>query len=223
MLGVTPEMARLAWPAGTRLLAVDREAAMIQGVWPGFPGPGEGALLADWLTVELPSSSRDRVVSDGCFGVVAWTADARTLLERVRAVLRPEGRFGFRVFLKPDDAESPVEVYEAASQGRIGNFHAFKLRLLMAHQRDLAHGVCIGELWEAWSASSGARAVAGSGWPTEQIATIDAYRGQATRYWFPTMAELQAAIADAGLDVERVHWPSYELGERCPTLILAHR
>src|SRR4051794_34579164 len=58
LLGVTPEIYRLPWPAGTDFLAINRSAAMIEQVW---PGSREQALEADWLDLPLAAGSRDLV------------------------------------------------------------------------------------------------------------------------------------------------------------------
>ena len=55
-----------------------------------------------------------------------------------------------------------------------------------------------------------------------EIRTIEAYRGQPDAYWFPTVAELEAALEDAFVLVER-HFPSYEMGDRCPTYLFRRR
>src|SRR5262245_21927516 len=47
LFGVTPEVARMSWPSGTRLAAVDHNRTMIRGVWPGAP-LGHPALCAEW-------------------------------------------------------------------------------------------------------------------------------------------------------------------------------
>lgn len=224
LLGVTPEMAGLAWPSGTELLAVDRVQRMIDNVWPGFPEPGQGAMLADWLELDLPEGSRDRVVSDGCFGVTAWPDEHRALLRQVRRFLAPQGRFVFRVFVRPGP-EAVEQVIERALVGGFASFHAFKLCLLMACQPDTAAGVVTGEVWERWNAAvpEVERFAERTGWPVDQVRTIDAYRGQSTPYAFPTLAELHQVLDAEGFAVERVTEPSYPLGSRCPTLVTRPR
>jgi hypothetical protein len=53
------------------------------------------------------------------------------------------------------------------------------------------------------------------------VRTIEAYRGLATRYSFPSLAELRAVIAEAGFSILEVVTPGYELGDRCPTIVAA--
>lgn len=225
ILGVTPEMARLGWPQGTDLLAVDRSREMIARVWPGFPTPGGGALCADWRALPLAERSRDLVLGDGVFTVLAYPEDYRALAASLRRVLGPDGLFAFRTFVRPDRDERPAAVCDAAMDGEVDSFHAFKLRLLMSLQPDTATGVRTGDVWACW-ASDGPGAeelVDRSGWPREQIATIEAYRGRDTVYSFPTLEELRSLLAEEGFEeVERFR-PTYELGARCPTLVWARR
>ncbi len=225
VLGVTPEMAGIAWPKGTRLLAMEREPQMIERVWPGYPGPGEGAMLGDWLVDELPAASRDLVVGDGIFTVIDWPEGGHELLRRMHRVLRPGGAFAFRTFIHPDVGESPAQVFEAALGGDIGSFHAFKLRLLMACQPSLAAGIRTGEVWGVFhDTGPGAQALHdAAGWPLEQIATIDAYKGQDMVYHFPTQAQLGAAMTAAGFAQESRQVCGYELAERCPTVVARRR
>ena len=50
------------------------------------------------------------------------------------------------------------------------------------------------------------------------VNTIHNYREVATRYSFPTLAEARALAGD--FEIVATHVPAYELGERCPTLIM---
>ncbi|MCA9573263.1 MAG: hypothetical protein KC656_35750, partial [Myxococcales bacterium] len=162
--------------------------------------------------------------SDGCFGVLSWPGEHRALLRRVRRFLAPGGRFVFRVFVRPGP-EAVEEVIERALDGRLATFHAFKLCLLMASQPDTAAGVVTGEVWERWSAAvpDPTAFAARTGWPVEQVATIDAYRGQPAVYTFPTLAEIRSVLDGEGFEVERVMEPGYPLGSRCPTLVARPR
>ena len=219
-LGVTPEIARVEWPRGTRLVAVDLCADMIARVWPS--PPDAEVVQADWLAMPLADGTRDMVVSDGCFGVLQHPGAHRALLAAIGNILRDDGRFVFRIFTRPPQAELPAAVYEDALAGRIASFHAFKLRLLMAMQASSEAGVCTGDVWDELhrngpSFEELSRAAA---WPLELIETIHAYRGQQTRYSFPRLAELRALIADTALEEIACHVPDYELGARCPTIVL---
>lgn len=221
VLGVTPEMARLNWPAGTDLLAVDHSQRMIDEVWPGYPSPGEGVLCANWLDLALKKHSRNIVVSDGPFGVLRYPFEYQKLLQSLRDILQPEGFFAFRIFTSPEIKEEPKDIFDAVLSGNIGNFHVFKLRLLMAMQPDSSSGVRIGDVWDEW-VENGPQAEALSkqcGWPIEQIQTIEAYKGQKDIYCFPTLKEILEILDTGGFKIVSCTHPTYELGERCPTLV----
>ena len=223
-LGVTPEHASMKWPPGSTLLALDKSAEMIERVWPGHPRPGEGARLADWLNPPTDLGPYDIVVSDGPFGVLRHPEEHATLLAVVRRWLSPHGRFTFRVFVRPDDQETPEDVFEAALDGSPGleSFHAFKLRLLMAVQTNVLDGVHTRRVWDVWhdQGPDPAALARSRGWPLEQISTIDAYRGSDSIYCFPTTIELRKLICAARLEEETFSVPDYPLGERCPRFVL---
>jgi SAM-dependent methyltransferase len=217
VLGVTPEIAGLAWPTGTKLLAVDRCPAMIRDVWPGFPSPGAGALCADWLKMPLERESRDLVFGDGSFGVLRFPDLARELMEAVRKVMRPQALFVTRVFIRPALVEDPESVFADLRAGRIGNFQIFKFRLAMALHQDTRRGVRVGEIWDYWDKKGRpAELATARGWAPEQIASIEAYRDKNSIYYFPTFSEIRRLLQEMFARV-RVRFPSYELGERCPT------
>jgi hypothetical protein len=91
----------------------------------------------------------------------------------------------------------------------------------MALQRSVEEGVQLAGVWEAWRAiCADPRALAAKlGWDLAAIETIDAYREAAHAYTFPTLAELRGALAPR-FEERGVEVPAYELGERCPTVVL---
>lgn len=221
ILGVTPQMARLNWPDGTDLLAVDYSQKMIDKVWPGYPNPGEGALCANWTDLPLKNDSRDVVVSDAPFGVLPYPDVYQKLLHSVQKVLKTDGIFAFRIFIQPDQTENPEEIFSEARLGKIGNFHAFKLRLLMSMQTNTETGVCIGDVWDYWAKKkvNHQKLVKETGWPMSHIKTMKAYKNQADVYYFPTLQEIRDLMADENFKELNCSWPIYELGERCPTFV----
>jgi SAM-dependent methyltransferase len=224
LLGVTPELATLDWPADTSLLAIDKSEAMIQSVWPSWGVPPRAAVrCADWLAMPLDDASVDLVVGDGVYSALVHR-DYAALTAQVRRVLRPAGLFVARAFVAPPEREPVRHVADELRSARIGSFHAFKWRLAMALQASLAEGVCVGDVWRVWSDLCPDREALAAklGWELATIASIDAYRGAATRYTFPTREELRAELASA-FDERACHVPGYELGERCPSLVLTAR
>src|SRR6188768_3068242 len=60
LLGVTPEIAELAWQPPHRLVAVDKSEGMVNAVWPGDT-PTRRAIVGDWLALQLPEAPFDLV------------------------------------------------------------------------------------------------------------------------------------------------------------------
>ena len=224
VLGVTPEYARLDWPAGTDLLAVDRSEVMLRAVWPGFPAPGQGALHADWVEAELPPGSRDLVLGDGCFTLLPFPEGHRALLRKVSGMLSPDGRFALRAFVPPAVPETPAAVYEAALAEQIRGFHAFKLRLLLAHQRDPRQGVPVQRVWRSWvDGGPGPEALEALGWPRAQIDTFASYARSTAVHTFPDLDAIRALAAAEGFREVDCTTGTYELAACCPTMVLAPR
>lgn len=211
LLGVTPEVAALPW-AGA-LLAVDRSQPMIREVWPG--PAGASVVCADWRWLPLASGRFDLVVGDGCASVFAWPGEYRALGAEMRRVLVAGGRLVLRLFTSPEAREDVRDLAGDLRAGRVRNFHAFKWRLAMALQPSTEAGVRLGDIWDAWRSIRPAEEIDGAD-------TIDAYRGSDVRYSFPTLAQHRAALGQGFSELACVTG-SYELAERCPTLILERR
>jgi len=221
LLGVTPEIYHLPWPAGTDLLAVDHAQQMIDFVWPGAP---EAALCADWLDMPLVDGSRDIALLDGGIALLAYPRDSRRLVQRLRAIISAGGLCIFRLFAPPAQQESPDVVLADLLAGRIPNVNVLKLRLGMALMGSAEEGVALATVWDTLhQAAPDLTALAARlGWPVDETLAINAYRGLETRYHFLTADQVTALFCDDpdGFVLQNVHTPSYALGERCPTLVL---
>jgi SAM-dependent methyltransferase len=223
LLGVTPEIALMQWPASTQLVAVDHSQAMIDGVWPGDT-PARAARCAEWVRLPLPDASQHIVIGDGCFNALLYPDQYRAAVDEARRVLLDNGIFVIRFFLRPGISERVDTVIGDLLHGRIGNFHVFKWRLAMALHGNLEEGVRLADIWDAWhSAVPDPESLAVKlDCPREILRTIDNYRDVETRYTFPTLAEARAAFAFAFIEAESFS-PRYELGDRCPTLVFRPR
>ena len=222
LLGVTPEIALMRWPAGRRVVAVDQSPAMIRAIWPGA-ALGFHAVCARWTALPLAAGSRDIVIGDGCFSSLAGDAYG-AMARSIRRVLRGSGVFVIRFFLRPDRSEAVAGVFEDLFHRRIGSLFAFKWRLAAALHGTLREGVRLADIWDAWHAAvPRPRELADKvGWPLEKILTLDDYRGSGVRFTFPTLAEARAALR-ADFDERACHFPGYELGRFCPTFVLGPR
>jgi SAM-dependent methyltransferase len=224
VLGATAELASLRWPEDCEVTAVDLSVPMLQGVWMAAPAaPGRRlALEGNWLNMPFPAGSFALAFGDGSFSLVRQS-EGRALAQAIRQVLREDGELSLRAYVRPDQAETPEAVCEQLLAGRIGSFHIFKFRLLMSLQRGKGE-VWVADAWDAFHANCPpAEEVASRlGWAVDEVTTIESYRGQSSIYWFPTLAEFRAILEPEFIE-ESCLWPTYELGERCPTFDLRPR
>jgi SAM-dependent methyltransferase len=214
VLGVTPEL--IAAMPGS-VLAVDRERSMIDALFE--PAPNRTALVGDWLALPVPDASIDVALGDGCCTLFAFPSDYRTFAGELLRVVRPGGLVVLRLFALPEKPETLDEV--RASLADIGSFDALKWRIAMAIQSP-ERAVPVSAIRDAFDAIVPDRAVLAveKGWRREVIDHIDIYRGSPAVYSFPTLDEFRAVMAP--LEMVSCITPSYELGDRCPTLVLRH-
>lgn len=125
-----------------------------------------------------------------------------------------------RCFVRPDRAETLDAVASAALAGDVGSMHALKWRIAMALEVDHTFSVKVVDIRTAFDRLFPDRDLLAriTGWPLQVIETIDAYRGVATRYSFPTLAAIRTAAAPL-FEVGGVRLGCYELAERCPTVL----
>ncbi len=219
LCGVTPEIAGMAWPVGTRLTAVEQSPEMIREVWPGDRAGLRRAVPGNWLALPTRPGAADVVIGDGCFISVGFPGGCRALALSLRRALRPDGLLMMRCFVRPEPGEPVGQVWADLEAGAIGSFHAFKWRLAMALQPTPEEGVRAADVWDAWARGpvSPEEVKRRTGWSDAAVATIDLYRSLEHRLHFATEAELTAALAGIFRLASR-HAASYELGERCPIL-----
>jgi SAM-dependent methyltransferase len=226
LLGVTPEIAALAWPDRTRLVAIDNSEAALAAIWPkgGSSTCAATARLGDWRELPLADASVDLAAGDGSFTLLSYPSDYRVVLRELHRVLRPDGRLVLRVFAPPEKSETVSDVADALWSRRITGLHAFKWRLAMAVQPRAERAVVLGDVWRAYQSicPDPTRLVEEIGWSRESLATVDVYRDSASVYSFPALDEIRPLFADTFTELS-VHVPSYELGDRCPTLVLTRR
>lgn len=224
LLGVTPELALMQWPAATRLLAIDRSQGMISLVWPRQQHPDALAILGNWRSPPLAAGSLDLIVGDGCFTILAYPVDYHEVTRALRTILAERGTLALRFFVRPDQPEPLDQVLTDLRAGKIGSFHACKWRLAMAlHDPNGADGVRLAEIWHAWQeADFTPEPGHGPGWSPAAVATIDNYRGVKTRYSFPTLTEIRRVFGEYFRE-EACLYGSYELAERCPIMVFRPR
>jgi len=221
ILGVTVEICRLPWPRGTHLLALDHTEAMIHGVW---PGERSATICGDWLAMPLTAACRDVVCCDGGVAALPYPSGTSRLATSLQHVLVPGGVCALRLYVPPRKREPVSAVLEQLLAGRIASLNLLKLRLGMALQADPRCGVELRHIWNVLhdAAPDVAGLAVRAGWSLDHLSAIDAYRDNPVRYYFPTVEEVLAAFAASAptLTLQQLRWPSYALGECCPTLIL---
>jgi hypothetical protein len=221
ILGVTPEIATMSWPARTVVTGVDRSPEMVKTVWPGdIPGVRQ-AQCDDWFALTPPARPYEIVIGDGSINILRYPGEVRRLLAKLRTLARPGALLILRSFVLPAIPESLATLIEAARTGGAGNFHAFKFRLAMALQSSPDEGVKLDEVWQSWCRLE--TAVDGlsnrSGWLPDVVRTIDLFRDKQVRLSFPTLDGLVATLEAEGISLLDRHMPKYEMGDRCPIVV----
>jgi hypothetical protein len=221
LLGVTPELYRLPWREGTDFLAVDRTMEVIEAVW---PGPREAVRCEEWLEMQLPAASRDIVLCDGGLNLLSYPEEQQQLASILREVLAAEGLCILRLFVRPSERETREAILADLMGGRIPNMNVLKLRLWAALQEGPSQGVELDTVWRTVHGAAGSLEELASrlGWPLEETLFINAYRGSPTRYWLGTVDEVTKIFCQevGGFELASMRVPSYEYGQRCPTVVL---
>jgi hypothetical protein len=224
LLGVTPEIAEMQWPEHSMLTAVDKSLSMVRRVWPGNVPGKRRAVCGNWLLLPRPESSCHIVAGDGSFNCLAYPQEFRAMAAAIFAVLKDAGILILRCYLQKAAPESPEQVYADLRRGTIRSFHAFKLRLLMALQNNAQEGIAVRHAYGSWADHhlELGSLPSGQGWRKSAMDTIEYYKNSSTVYAFPTLAAMRGVLGEFFEEVSLLT-PSYELGERCPTVVLRPR
>jgi hypothetical protein len=215
--GVTPEIAAMSWPEGTRLLALDKSQSMIDLVWPGDIDGFRKAVLADWFDYKCTDGRHDIVIGDGNFAPLEYPLGYRALAAVAHEALTDTGILLSRFFVRTAQAETPDAVFEDLLANRIGSFHAFKIRLAAALQESAEAGVAVSDVLAAWKRAGinlGALLTM-TGWRRETVEMIYLYEGKTSRLSFPDVAEIEAVMSEH-FDHQQTRYLDYELGDHCP-------
>lgn len=215
LLGVTPELAR----SFDQVLAVDKNKAMIDNVWPGNSEMKQ-ARHADWLDLEGPKEHFAAVVGDGSLNAVTTLREIRQLLECVIDLLAPGGKFACRLYERPVKAFTEDHLRQMGSRPATLNFHAFKWQLAM-HLAETAGAsmpvVLIRERFNDLFPDRD-RLARDTGWPRDIIDMIDIYKGSPTIYTFPSRREFLNVLPKGISHARFEACGTYDLAECCPML-----
>ena len=119
VLGVTPEVVQLPWPASLRLHAFDHSAEMIATVWQPHPQIVSSARQASWQSLPLADRSVCVAVGDGSFNSLPELADYTDVLRELARVLQPDALLCLRYYALPLVRESLAEVEAAVRAGQV--------------------------------------------------------------------------------------------------------
>jgi SAM-dependent methyltransferase len=222
LLGVTPELANMAWPELCTVFAVDSSLAMARAVWPGNIPLRRVVACGNWLALPRADGSCDLVAGDGSINCLSYPEGYRSLAAEVHRVLKGDGVFLLRCYLRPERQERPEELVRRILE--FPSFHHFKFSLLTAMQADVREGIAVRRVHQFWTSRQmdGTALPDRPGWEKQAVRTIEFYRGTATVHTFPSLAELRAVLSEYFEEASLTR-PSYPMGDRCPTLVLKPR
>jgi len=217
LLGVTPQLAAL----GRDLTAIDKNPSMIAMAWPG-DSANRRALCADWRAMALAPGSFTSVIGDGSFNCLEYPSGYQAVFARLMAGLCRGARLAVRFFVTPDHCETLAALQAATLAGKVESIYALKWRIAMADcaARGDPHSMPANILAIFEDLFAGREALAGAtGWPIEDIATMDDYRGAKDLLSFPTEAQIRAVMPSQFRDARLLPSGSYDLAGRCPILV----
>jgi SAM-dependent methyltransferase len=243
LLGVTPELALLPLPRGSKLQAVERVPEMIAQVWPrealaaqaaeetteqavsqsaaGTPQhPLRFATVGTWQALPYGDASVDLVLGDRCFTALRDEQSYDLLCTELRRVLRPGGLFLHRFFIQAEKQETTAQVQTALLAGEISSFEVFRWRFAMALTDPVTHIVDVRRIWDELCAAfaDGLSTLESYGFKHDVVSTLAHYRDSPARYSFLPRKVLERHLR-AVFSLEDVRFPKYELGERCPLVV----
>jgi SAM-dependent methyltransferase len=223
ILGVTPEIVQLDWPASANLVAVDSSASMIASTWQPHPLCSSRVICAGWDVMPLDTGSIDVAAGDGSLNALPTFDLYRPVLGEIARVLRPGGVLVLRCFLKPKQPESPAAVVKAAFAGEIATTADFRMRFLMALAGQ-GNSVALATVPVAFDALVPDRdqIVAATGWPRAHVDLVDIDIDSNIGLTFPTEAEMRDR-AEPLFEISAPRHGNYALSNLCPTMVLRRR
>lgn len=224
VLGVTPEVVGLDWPRQVRVLAFDQSPEMIHSVWRSNPTRDSSVTQARWEALPLDDASTHAIAGDGSLNALPGLESYPNVLSEMHRILAPGGRVALRCFVRPDVAESPETIGMDVFSGKVGGISALKWRLAMTLVEEGSASVRLPAVYRAFETLFPSREalMVATGWTSEEICTIDPYLDSPTCLNFPTLAQFKAACGP-WFDVIGTLQGTYELAERCPTLVMRRR
>lgn len=207
VLGVTQEYHRTF----NHITAVDCEPTMIERVWLGDTDT-KRAILANWLTVDLPLHSFDAVITDGGINMLYNTDEITTLLARVKSWLKPNGQFISRMFTRPDVPYSREYVSNEAYKEL--SWSAYRRLPSMIWAEENNPFVPHHNTWQTFHELVPDTTVLP--YDPSQVARMEHNKDKTSVCWHPTRAEILEVIPSG----EFIDILDYDIAHTCPLLII---
>lgn len=213
VLGVTPELTK----GFNNVVAVDKEQVMIEHLWIGESATKK-AILADWLSVDLPENSFAGIVGDGSLNMVQYGEPLNALFERLVHWLQPGGVCAVRVFSRPS---TPVTEQDVRNQVGKLNWHAFRCFLNMHIGSTQGTNIPSKNMLKTFDQLFPDRVVLceQTGWDLQEIInSMDSYKISPNSTSYPTPEEWLEMVPPHLQDVRLEHAGDYQLAENYPIL-----
>lgn len=223
ILGVTPSLANLAWPVGTRVEAYDNSAAMVGRVWPGdgaTPWGWREAVVDSWETLSDRPDAFHFACGDGSFNSFNSTAPPGVLFEILGATLKTGGICALRVYLRSPENPSPEQVIEEFISGRWTNPSIFRFLMCGALQHSFDEGMVVGDFYDYCERRlrRDPRFREAADRHADKWGVVTAARDSRVRLYFPDL-DLIRRLAEPHLRIEDVHYSAHETGFLSPVVV----
>jgi SAM-dependent methyltransferase len=217
LLGVTPQLSRL----GSNIVAVDNSPKMLAQVWPG-DSEGRRGILGDWTALPFPDQAFAAAIGDAPLNAAPFHAEQ--VVAEVARILASNGRFIFRAFCSLAESEPLETIAEDVRNGRAGNLHALKWRIAMSLAASRPRAiVAVVDILAAFDKMFPDRSTLArrTGWPIEEISTLDAYVGADHSLGFPTLKDMLELVGARFSEVSVIDGIGYPLADCSPTIVCA--
>jgi hypothetical protein len=217
ILGVTPALVDLPWPARAEVHAVDYDQAMIDLLW--RPGSGRQCHRARWQEMPFPDGFFDLVVGDCSFNALPSPADYDDVMAEIGRVRSPGAPLITRAFVQSEPRLTLAGLVGQSATMLAGLTPAHK-RLLVLIASARADGTLhfpdiFGRIRDEWGDVDDYLAALGHS-PAEVERSKSVYASD-QRLNYPTERELADRFAPWFGRVEFAY-PDYAAGRNCPTM-----
>ena len=195
---------------------------MLNWAWLKFPrGRLAAPIAGQWTNLPIRKECIDLIFGDGCNIQLGFPGAYRAWFEEMARVLRPGGKVALRVYVSPETPEPSSAVIDDLMRRRIGDPNVLRMRIFMALQPSAPEGIRLSDISDFWTSLKIDRNFLTTelGWPAGAIGIFDMFKDINLRYSFPTSAELKTVFTEHFTELDRCT-PSYEIGSRCPTIVL---